>query len=87
MSSKSKSVLVRMGAYSRVVAFQSSSDLAASIKAVYEDFPDISCGKLHLQIKDEAWGGEFVDLEDREVPDRSILKALVIAEVSNIGKI
>ena len=70
MSSKSKSVLVRMGAYSRVVVFQSSSDLAAS-----------SMKTLHLQIKDEhgvgsLWTWKIVKFQ---------IEALVIAEVSNIN--
>lgn len=32
-------------------------------------------GEMILQIKSEAWGGEFIDLQtDEAVPDRSILR-------------
>ena len=35
--------------------------------------------KLLVQIKDQQWGGEFVDLqEDQDIPDRSALNVIVI---------
>ena len=38
---------------------------------------DVSKDELILQIKDESWGGEFVDLQEKEsVPDHSVLRVV-----------
>ena len=62
------------------------------LKCFFCYFKDVLCGdadvsivsvdELILQIKDESWGGEFVDLQEKApVPDHSVLR--VIHCVSN----
>ena len=58
-------------------------------KAIFTKFSDVlqadSCS-LFLKMKDDAWGGLFVDLkEEKVVKDRSIIKALVVHTVSSKG--
>ena len=60
-------------------------DLLENIRTVYGDV--LSKGqKFLLQIKDDAWGGEFVDVgEDMEIADRSVFKLLLKEEVCSIS--
>ena len=50
--------------------------------AVRNAFADVlsPTDEIFLQIKDETWGGMFIDLVDQDVPDRSVLKANITAE-------
>ena len=56
-------------------------DAAGLLEAVLEGFSDIisrsDLGKICLQIRDESWGGEFVDLIAQEVPEKSVVRILL----------
>ena len=61
----------------------SSSSLEALRAAVLSQFSDVlpaaKCDLL-LQIKDDNWGGMFVDIvEGHSIPDRSVVKVVVEA--------
>ena len=82
-----KQALVRAGVCRRVVHFSSRGDLVPAIRSTFSDLPCIaSAGKLVIQTKDEEWEGEFVDLrEDQDIPDRSVLNVVVIAQEQQVG--
>ena len=81
MATPSKSILVSLGENRRVVKFLSSScEKEAAMSAVRTTFSDIIHPEqdFFLQIKDDEWGGAFVDLlDDREIVDKSIVKAIL----------
>ena len=74
-----RTVLVSMEGRNRVVDFcgQAGTDRSALTAAVKMAFSDVLCGQeFFLQIKDEEWGGAFVELtEDMAVPDKSVVEA------------
>lgn len=76
MSDK-KAVLVSFKERNRVVHF-SGSDLLPAVREVFSDVLDETV-QLVLQLKDESWGGVFIDLQDRLdlVQDRSVLRIIV----------
>ena len=86
-SHAAKQALVRAGVCRRVVHFSSRGDLVPAIRSTFSDLPCIaSAGKLIIQNKDEEWEGEFVDLrEDQDIPDRSVLNVVVIAQEQQVG--
>ena len=77
-------VLVRIGPHSRVVRIESRRELVPTIRRSFADVPRVANAcTLLVQIKDEDWGGEFVDLkEDQVIPDRSVLN--VIPQVGSL---
>ena len=83
-----KTVLLCLGDRKREVAFASKDGREALTRAVREVFNDVlsddddSDGQLLLEIKNEEWNGEFVDLVS-EVPDRSVLKVVVVKSASD----
>ena len=84
-----KTVLVRFCERSRPITFtsggsDSESDSDLVLKQFLRTFDDqitksaAQRNELFLQIKEEEWGGEFVDVSREQViPDRSVLKVLV----------
>ena len=78
-----KRVLVKLGDSNRPVSFLSDGEndqdvLKEEIRKIYRDeIPETS--SFILQIKDEEWGGEFVDISpsQTEIPSKSILKVIV----------
>lgn len=58
-----------------VVHFSTREELTLAIHSAFSDLPCIASAPRHIvQIKDEEWEGEFVDLrEDQDVPDHSVL--------------
>ena len=77
-----KGVLVRYGERSRSVTFTSGSESDSDLllKEVVKTFDDQmpKSTKLFLQIKEEEWGGEFVDVSrTQSIPDRSVLKVVM----------
>ena len=75
-----KTVLVCVGERQerrRPVQFSGSNQQLCT--AVRKAFSDVitPTDEVFLQIKDETWGGMFIDLVDQDVPDRSVLKANV----------
>ena len=70
-------VLVRVGPCSRVIHIESKRELVAAIRCSFSDVPRVANADLIIQIKDEEWGGEFVDLkEDQVIPNRSVLNVI-----------
>ena len=80
MESLEKQVLVRIGPHSRVLRVESQRELVPTIRRSFADVPRVvNACKLLVQIKDEDWGGEFVDLkEDQVIPDRSVPNVVAI---------
>ena len=78
MAATSKQVLVRMGSNSRVIKIHRDDELKSKICSTFADIPRVvNASKFVIQLKDEEWGGEFVDLrEDQEMPDHSILNVI-----------
>ena len=71
-------VLVQIGPHSRVLRIESQCELVPTICRSFANVPRVvNACKLLVQIKDEDWSGEFVDLkEDQVVPDRSVLNVI-----------
>ena len=70
-----KTVLVSLEERNRPVTFSGAKEnLLEEIRVVFKD-QLASEEDVYLQIKDESWGGIFVDFLNQEIPDRSILKA------------
>ena len=83
-----KEVLVRVGVHSRVIRFDDKEALFSNIHAAFSDIGQVGTPntKLLVQIKDQQWGGEFVDLqEDQNIPDRSVLNVIVIVQAEQVG--
>ena len=77
--SEKKSVLVSLNERNRVVDFSGSSlsDLVNVVKEAFKDLID-ETAQLVLQLKDESWGGVFIDVQDIEVvKDRRVLRVLM----------
>ena len=78
-----KRVLVKLGDSNRPVSFLSDGEndqdvLNEEIRKVYRDEIPVNSSFI-LQIKDEEWGGEFVDISSAQtnIVDKSILKVVV----------
>ena len=81
-----KKVLVSIGENTRVVLFSTLADsvpvsdveaLTGAARTSFQDVIPAEC-PIFFQVKNEEWGGAFVDMVDKdEVPDRSILRAIV----------
>lgn len=84
MASNKKSVLVRLEEFNRVVEFEHYPDsketerdcLLTAVRAAFSERIDPD-HRLTLQVKDDDWGGVFVDCVGDEVPDRAIMKVLL----------
>lgn len=89
METPTKTVLVNMGENTRVVVFATSSDvndaeaLAVAIKTTFADIL-LPNQTFFVQIKSEEWAGVFVDLLEREIPDKSVVKAIVQAPKTEV---
>ena len=75
MAATSKQLLIRMGANNRVVTIQSDDDLRSKVHSTFADIPRaVNASDFVIQITDEEWGGEFVNLrEGQQTPNRSII--------------
>ena len=78
-------VLVRVGPHSRVVHFESDGDLVPAIRRAFSDLRRVvDASSLVIQLKDEEWGGEFVDLKEGQMPsDHSVVN--VIPQVGTVS--
>ena len=91
---ETRNVLVCFGERKRVLAFSAcrgKRDGDGLLVAVLQGFSDI-IGKpvmdnICLQIRDENWGGEFVDLLDQGVPDRSVVRLIVVKQTELDGQV
>ena len=72
-----KTVLVCVGERRRPVQFSGfNQQLCTAVRKAFSDVITPT-DEVFLQVKDETWGGMFIDLVDQDVPDRSVLKANV----------
>ena len=86
--SDSKAVLVSFGDRRRPVTFPSgnkeTSSLISAFKKTFSDVlgeqKEASALEVLLRVKDEDWGGEFVDIEGDTVSDRAVVKALLASK-------
>ena len=84
-----KKVLVCFGERKREVTFTSATEKDGDVKAVMEavsevfadvlDSSDNPTRDLILQIKNEAWNGEFLDVKG-EIPDGTVLRAVFMKQ-------
>ena len=86
-----KTVLVQLqtpaGNRNRPVAF--SGGPKELLLATKEKFKDVlTCSEVYLQIQDDSWGGEFVDLlidQDIDIPSRATIRAVEIVSILNVA--
>ena len=81
-----KKVLVCLGDRKREVIF--TADIMGAVRSSFSDVllaaHDGRPAKFILQLKNEEWGGDFLDVADEsEVPDRSVLKVIPSNEVES----
>ena len=72
-------LLVSFNEHNRIVHFSGSSmsDLVVAVKAAFIDIFD-KTAQLVLQLKDESWGGAYIDVQDIEsIKDRSVLRVFL----------
>ena len=77
-------VLVRLGVYSRVVSFgDGKGDLESAIRFSFSDvYTNLADAKLHIQVKVEEWGGEFIDLQEGQtISNHDILNVVIVPQV------
>lgn len=85
----SKVVLVCIGEHKREVRFKADDvvenerkNIEQAIAVVFSDVVDVENKSLLLQVKNEGWNGEYVDLEDGNVvANGAVVKAVFIDEV------
>jgi uncharacterized glyoxalase superfamily protein PhnB len=67
MSDIKRELLVSLNERNRIVHFSGSSmsDLVVAVKEAFTDLLD-KTAQLVLQLKDESWGGAFIDVQDIE---------------------
>ena len=80
-----KTVLVQLGERVRpvVIAPGDGDDVARATVATCTVFRDVlsPADEIVLQLKDEEWGGIFIDKLQGDIPSQSVLKAVVIPQV------
>ena len=78
-----KKVIVSLGENKRIVSFSTcaaSDDVEALTQAICTAFKDVlqPDREFFLQIKNEEWGGAFLDvLGSDEIADRSVVRAVL----------
>ena len=83
-------MLVTVGMNTRHVSFSTpelTADMEALVQAIQDTFADnLQPGQqFFLQIKNEEWGGTFIDVQDRqEIADRSIVR-VVMKSMTEVG--
>lgn len=80
-----KAVLVSFKDRNRVVHF-TGSDLVPAVREVFCDLLN-DAADIVLQLKDDSWGGVYIDLQDRIdlVQDRSVLR-IIVDQIQEVTK-
>lgn len=82
--STEKKVLVCFRERKRIVCLPNSGNEEQLRASAFQTFIDVlptEIEKVFFQVKDEQWGGEFLDLtEGQEIVDRSILNMIVVSK-------
>ena len=75
-----KTVLVSFSERNRPVEFTGGmEELTVATKETFRDLLGNKDPDIFFQLRDEDWGGLFVDVVDAsKIPDRSVLKAVVV---------
>lgn len=82
-----KKVLVCLGENRREVMFSGNAkDLLEGVVEVFSDIlsaQKISASQLVLQLKNEDWGGDFLDIDKvtAEIPDKSVIKVVKMSQL------
>ena len=76
-----KHILVSLHPYRRALQLKISDDLEPAIRALYSDVLQ-SDEKILIQVE-EKWGDRqyFVDVQDRSIPENSVLQVLRLHQV------
>ena len=85
-----KKVLVCLGERKREISFISKDDapdgnslLKEAVKAFHDVLDDEKAARLLLQLKNEDWDGDYVDVVGvMSIPDKSVLKAIVVEPIT-----
>ena len=89
-SERKKSVLVCLGERKREVSFVTGhgelETFTTAVRKVYSDVLVQGDETVVFQLKREEWGGEFTDLEGETVPDRAVIRAVVVHEQAGSSK-
>ena len=85
-----KKVLVSVGENRRIVSFSStpaSSDAEILSKAIKETFGDVlkSGQEFYIQVKNEEWGGLFLDVLDQEIVDKAVINVLLKPQTREVS--
>ena len=80
-----KAVLVSLHERNRVVYFSGSKrgDLLPAVETAFADLLGNSENWV-LQLKDDNWGGVFIDLQDQDIPERSVLRIVLLEASSEV---
>ena len=80
-----KSVLVCLGDNRRIVKCSSAEEGLPIVKVIKKDVLGGEVEHILIQIE-ELWGVRkvFVDFQDRDIPNRSILQVIPLRKVSNL---
>lgn len=82
--SDEKKVLVCFGERKRIVCISSNSQsdeeqLRTNACEIFKDVIPTGMESIFFQVKDEQWGGEFLDLtEGQVIEDRSIVNMIIV---------
>ncbi len=87
-----KSVLVCVGERKRAVSFSihptPKAELQALLTAIasaFEDVPNVTT-PLALQLKNEDWGGEILDVvEGKVIPDKSVIRVIQESQACEVS--
>ncbi len=90
-----KNVLVCIGERKRAVSFPVQTSPKAELQAlltaianVFEDVIPKATAHLALQLKNEKWGGEFLDVvEGGVIPDKSVLRVFQDSQVCEVSTV
>ena len=81
-----KVVLVCLGERKREVSFSGGYD--SLLQQANETYKDVLCGRRInvLQLKNEDWEGQFVDIQNKEIADKSVVRACVVPVPEPFGR-
>lgn len=79
MSQPIRSVLVGFCEHNRVIKYCQKEELLSAVKTAFSDVLQVeNIPHICLQVKDNEWGGAFVDvLTQDDIPDRSALRIII----------
>jgi len=88
MAAQDKRVLVSCGGSTRSLTVRGGdrcTERQALLLQVREMFRVPGSSAVILQVKDEEWGGEFVDYVQDDIPDKSVFQLTIQQQVCELG--